>query len=67
MADSNDKPKHWRALALRANFYLGSARLLIDLAMEAEPPPALAASLRSIQIDVLAAQDCVRSIAGVAP
>ena len=36
MANVNSKP--WRMLALRANFHLATARLLLDLALDGEPP-----------------------------
>jgi hypothetical protein len=66
MADSNSRPTPWQVLALRANVHLGTARILIDLALEGDPPEAFLGPLRSIQIEVTDAQDCVRSIAGVA-
>ena len=65
MANGNSKP--WQLLALRANVHLGTARILIDLALEREPPAAFLGPLRSIQAEVLDAQDCVRSIAVVEP
>ena len=61
MADSNSKPTPWQLLALRANVHLGTARILIDLALEGDPPAAFAGSLRSIQIEVTDAQDIVRA------
>jgi len=64
----NGKCNAWRLLALRANVHLGTARLLIDLALdEAEVPAETAAHLRSVQTETIAAQDLVREIAGVAP
>jgi hypothetical protein len=65
MADVNSKP--WQVLALRANIHLGTARILIDLALEGDVPAVFLGPLRSIQAEVLDAQDCVRSIAGVGP
>jgi hypothetical protein len=63
MANGNSKP--WQLLALQANVHLGTARLLIDLALDGHPPAVLLGPLRSIQIEVFEAQDCVRSIAGI--
>lgn len=66
MAEVNSKP--WRVLALRANVHLGTARLLLDLALDAEEVPAqTAGQLRSIEGEVTAAQDLVRAVAGVSP
>jgi hypothetical protein len=67
MVENNHRPKPWQLLALRANVHLGTARILIDLALEGDPPAAFLGALRSIQIEVTDAQDCVRSIAGVGP
>ncbi|HWX81693.1 MAG TPA: hypothetical protein VNZ02_16445, partial [Steroidobacteraceae bacterium] len=63
MADINSKP--WRVLALRANFHLATARLLLDLALDGEPPEPAAARLRNVETEVTAAQSLVRSIAGL--
>jgi hypothetical protein len=62
MPTGNSKP--WRTLALRANVHLGTARLLLDLALDGKPPEPLAGRLRSIEGEVHAAQDLVREIAG---
>jgi hypothetical protein len=63
MANLHSKP--WRVLAARAMVHLGTARLLLDLALDSEPPEALAGKLRSVEGEVTAAQDLVRSVAEV--
>jgi hypothetical protein len=66
MPNGNSKP--WRTLALRANVHLGTARLLLDQALEeAQMPETAAEQLRGAQNETIAAQDLVREIAGVAP
>jgi hypothetical protein len=45
--------------------HLGTARLLLDLALDGEPPEPLAAKLRTVEGEVVAAQDLVRSVAEV--
>lgn len=67
MADANSKPMPWQVLALRANVSLGCARILIDLAIEGNPPDRYLKPLRAIQTEVIEAQVCVREIAGVTP
>jgi hypothetical protein len=63
MPNGNSKP--WRLAALRANVHLGTARMLLDLAIEeSRVPPETAAHLRSAQAETIAAQDLVREIAG---
>jgi hypothetical protein len=64
MAIDNSKP--WRLLALRANFHLGTARILLDLALDECEADKTAALLRSAQGEVSAAQGRVREIEGVA-
>lgn len=60
--------KPWRVLALRASVHLGTARLLLDLALDAEEVPAqTAGQLRNIEGEVTAAQDLVRQVVGVTP
>lgn len=61
MADSNSNP--WRGLAARAMVHLGTARLLLDLALDQKPPDEAAGQLRSIEGEVGAAQYLVREIA----
>jgi len=46
--------------------HLGTARLLLDLAIDTAPPEPLAGKLRSVEGEVTAAQDLVRSVAAVA-
>ena len=65
MANANSKP--WRALAARALVHLGTARLLLDLAIDGQPPEPLAGKLRSVEEEVHAAQDLMRDLAGGAP
>jgi hypothetical protein len=57
----------WRTLALRANVHLGAARLLLDLALDGEPPESTARQLIGAQVETVAAQDLVRQLAGCAP
>ena len=66
MPNGNSKP--WRLLALRANVHLGTARMLLDLCIEeSQILTDTAAHLRSAKTELEAAQDAVRSIAGVSP
>jgi hypothetical protein len=64
MADSNSiNKKPWRVLALRAHFHMATARLLIDLALEAEALPEPAARhLRGAAAETLEAQSLVAQI-----
>jgi hypothetical protein len=62
-ADVNSKP--WRVLALRANFHLGTARILLDLVLDGPLSEPLGQQLRSLAAELGAAQEAVRSIAGV--
>jgi hypothetical protein len=65
MVDSNHKPKPWHVLALRANYHLGVARLLLGIALDGDLAETAANQMRCIEEEVAAAQDCVRSIAGI--
>lgn len=65
MAANSIKP--WRVLALRANVNLGTARLLLDCALDDAPPEPLAGRLRSILTELSSAQDLVRQITEVVP
>jgi hypothetical protein len=64
---ANGNSKAWRALAARALVHLGTARLLLDLALDEAPPEPIAGRVRGIEGEVHAAQDLVREIAGVTP
>jgi hypothetical protein len=56
----------WRALAARAAVHLGAARLLIDLALDGEPPESTAQHLRGAQAETVSAQGLVREISSPA-
>ena len=61
---------HRPVVSGRDDLYPDTPNLLAalhPLALEREPPAAFLGPLRSIQAEVLDAQDCVRSIAGVEP
>ena len=62
----NGNSKAWRGLAARALVHLGTARLLLDLALDAAPPEPIAGQVRGIEGEVKAAQDLVRQVAEVA-
>jgi hypothetical protein len=64
MATSDFRPPSWRLLALRALFHLGTARLLLELALDGTPPEGAAGQLRSVESEVATAQGFVREIAG---
>jgi len=62
MADVNSKP--WRALALRANYHVANARLLLDLALETKAvPEAVSTRLLEVADELRDAQGHLQSIA----
>jgi len=56
-----------RILALRAHAYLSTARLMLALALDGAPAEPLAAQLRSIEAELIAAQEAVQAIVGMQP
>jgi hypothetical protein len=61
---STNSIRSWRALALKANVHLGTARILLDLALESaqQMPEATAQQLRGAAAETIAAQDFVRQL-----
>jgi hypothetical protein len=64
MPNGNSKP--WRTHVARALVHLGTARLLLDLAIDSEVEEPTVSKLRSIEAEVHGAQDSVRQAAEVA-
>ena len=65
MVDRNHKPPSGlQTLATRAAVHLGAAPVLIDLVLDGEIPEPAVGQLQTVQTEITAAQDCVRTIAG---